>query len=46
MKQELRSSLKTSLYLICNAFGDHISEIPLTPEYRQKIESFKRFMEG
>ena len=46
LKQELRSALKTSIYLVCNAFGDHISEVPMAQEHRQKIESFKNFMEG
>lgn len=46
LKLELRCAIKTSLYRICNAFGDHISAVQLAPEFKQKIENYRTFLEG
>lgn len=46
LKQELRSAVKTAIYRITTAFGEHISSISLTPENKQKIESYQNYLEG
>lgn len=46
LKQELRVSVRTSLYRICTTFGDHILAVPLSSEHKQKLESYKNFTEG
>ena len=46
LKQELRTSIKTSIYRIVSTFGDNISAVPLSAEFRTKVEAYKNFMEG
>jgi nucleoporin NDC1 len=46
LKLELKCAIKTSLYRITTSFGEHISAVPLAPEFKQKIENYKMFLEG
>ena len=46
LKQELRVALKSSLFRICVAFGEHLDALPLAPELRKKINNYQSFAEA
>ena len=46
LKQELRVALKSSLFRICVAFGEHLEALPLPPELRQRLHSYQTFAEA
>ena len=46
LKQELRVVLKSSLFRICVAFGEHLEALPLAPELRQRLHSYQTFSEA
>ncbi len=46
LKQELRSAVKTSLYRITGAFGEHISAVQMAPELKRKVENYKNYLEA
>ena len=37
LKQELRTSLKSSIYRIVNAYGDHLDSISILTEWHKKL---------
>jgi len=45
LKQELRTSLKSSIYRIVNAYGDHLDSISIPTEWHKKLHSYKTFHE-
>jgi len=46
LRQELRQTVKSGLYRIVIKFGEHILEVPLSKEFRIKIENYQRFLEA
>ena len=45
LKQELRTSLKSSIYRIVNAYGDHLDSISIPTEWHKKLHSYETFHE-
>ena len=46
LKLELRGAVKTALYRIAVAYGDHLGEVQLpTPELRQRLDGYRQFLE-
>jgi len=45
LKQELRASLKSSIYRIISTYGDHLDSLPLPSEHQKKINNYKHFQE-
>ncbi len=45
LKQELRGAVRTSIYRIVAAFGEHISAVQMPADVKQKIDSYKNFLE-
>lgn len=46
LKQELRVAIKSSLYRITVAFGDHLNSVALPLEYQKRISNYQNFLEG
>lgn len=46
LKYELRAAIKTALYRITIKFGDHLSAVPVPPEFDKRVSNFLHFMEG
>jgi hypothetical protein len=42
---ELKTTVKSSIYRMCLAFGDNFCSVSVSPEHRTKMENFKAFME-
>ena len=45
LKQDLRTALKSSIYRIVNAYGDHLDSISIPTEWHKKLHSYKVFHE-
>ena len=45
LKLELRGAVKTALYRIAAAYGDHITEVPLPKELGQRMDGYRQFLE-
>ena len=46
LKQELRVALKSSLFRICVAFGEHLLALPISLELRKKLSNYQSFAEA
>lgn len=46
LRRGLRLSLRTALYTITDTFKDKITEVPLAPSLRSKMQSYLELMEG
>ena len=46
LKQELRVALKSSLFRICVAFGEHLVALPISLELRKKLSNYQSFAEA
>lgn len=46
LKVALRTAVRRSLYNMCNVFGKHLSQIPLSKEVGQQLQNFMLYKEG
>lgn len=46
MKAALTSAVKRSLYILCNAFGPYLSDLPLSEDLRQVLGNYILYKEG
>ncbi|KAK3929240.1 Nucleoporin Ndc1 [Frankliniella fusca] len=46
MKASLTSAVKRSLYILCNAFGPYLSDLPLSEDLKQVLGNYILYKEG
>lgn len=46
LKQELKCAVKSAIFRIVLTFGDHILSVPLSSEFKQKIQNYQNFLEA